>query len=256
MDGLTGKQANASSDGVESEQKQSTPAPIQQHLSPEAKAENQRKAEALRAKLLAKQASRQNTPSNKPNGRASTSSAAKAPETPTTKPASLAKEPAAFPSNKQQSKAENKMEDKVEQPEVNIPGLDELLKHAKAAADAQTAALAAQEQPPIPKEHAQKQTNGISNLQNKPKPNKDEKPTAAPAKSEQPKKPTRPSNLSDTYYADLPAWLEVTGYHDVEYRNSKLRTYKARVQLEKEQARIQEALEKLRQEEQEQAALR
>lgn len=59
------------------------------------------------------------------------------------------------------------------------------------------------------------------------------------------------SNLSDSQYADLPAWLEITGYHDVAHRESKLRAYHERCALELEAARIAEKLERLRQAERE-----
>lgn len=56
-----------------------------------------------------------------------------------------------------------------------------------------------------------------------------------------------PVNMSDPYYDDLNIWLEFTGYHDVQFRNSKLSTYKERRELEQEAARIAEKLEKLKQ---------
>jgi hypothetical protein len=62
-----------------------------------------------------------------------------------------------------------------------------------------------------------------------------------------------PNSLTDPYYADLSIWLDITGFHDVEYRTSKLRTFKERQALEAEAARINERLEKLR--ELEQAAI-
>lgn len=57
---------------------------------------------------------------------------------------------------------------------------------------------------------------------------------------------THPVNVSDPYYEDLAVWLEFTGYHDVQFRNSKLSTYKERRELEQEAARIAEKLEKLK----------
>jgi hypothetical protein len=56
-----------------------------------------------------------------------------------------------------------------------------------------------------------------------------------------------PVNTNDSYYDDLAIWLEFTGYHDVQFRNSKLRNYKERRELEQEAARIAERLEKLKQ---------
>jgi hypothetical protein len=53
--------------------------------------------------------------------------------------------------------------------------------------------------------------------------------------------------VPDPYYDDLPVWLEFTGYHDVQFRNSKLSTYKERRELEQEAARIAQKLEQLKQ---------
>ncbi|KAK5741663.1 hypothetical protein LTR17_003869 [Elasticomyces elasticus] len=96
------------------------------------------------------------------------------------------------------------------------------------------------------------------------------KPIAAPKPVETPKAPARslmrpsvqvqealvpaekfqhPKHLTDVYYADLAAWLEFTGYHNVEYRNSKLQKHKERKALEAEAAKIQEQLDRLRREE-------
>jgi hypothetical protein len=58
---------------------------------------------------------------------------------------------------------------------------------------------------------------------------------------------THPVNMSDPYYDDLSIWLEFTGYHDFQFRNSKLSTYKQRRELEQEAARIAQKLEALRQ---------
>ena len=54
-------------------------------------------------------------------------------------------------------------------------------------------------------------------------------------------------NMSDPYYDDLSVWLEFTGYHDVQFRNAKLSTYKQRLELEQEAARIAQKLEALKQ---------
>ncbi|CAK4032416.1 Zinc finger CCCH domain-containing 45 [Lecanosticta acicola] len=255
VDGLTFEldtQATVAPTSVGQEQKQQTPIPIQQHLTAEARAENQRRAEILRAKLLA---SRQSTPSSKANGPAGTP-AARSKETPSESvPPGQQEAPAQ--TVKQQPQAGNMMVNNVEPPS-GMSGVEALLNAGKAAADAQTAALAAQKTP-HPKEPAQNNINGTSNIQNKHSKEGD-KSVKAHSVPETPKNPTqnptRPTNLSNTYYADLPAWLEITGYHDVEYRTSKLRTYRARIELEKEQVRIQEQLEKLRQEEQAQLSLR
>ncbi|KAK1084825.1 hypothetical protein LTR33_002453 [Friedmanniomyces endolithicus] len=63
--------------------------------------------------------------------------------------------------------------------------------------------------------------------------------------------------LSDVYYTDLAAWLEYTGFHDVEYRAATLHKHKARRALEAEAAKIQQQLDRLkREEEAEMQALR
>ncbi|KAK0300053.1 hypothetical protein LTR54_009100 [Friedmanniomyces endolithicus] len=63
--------------------------------------------------------------------------------------------------------------------------------------------------------------------------------------------------LTDVYYTDLAVWLEYTGYHDVEYRSAKLQKHKARKALEAEAAKIQQQLDRLkREEETEMQALR
>ena len=61
----------------------------------------------------------------------------------------------------------------------------------------------------------------------------------------QPEQPEPPTDLTDAYYADLPLWLEVTGYHDIEFRNSQLSNIKERKRLEQDAARIAERLAKL-----------
>ena len=64
----------------------------------------------------------------------------------------------------------------------------------------------------------------------------------------QPEQPDPPTDLTDAYYTDLPLWLEVTGYHDIEHRNSQLSNIKERKRLEQDAARIAERLAKLNQE--------
>lgn len=44
---------------------------------------------------------------------------------------------------------------------------------------------------------------------------------------------------------DVNLWLEITGYHDVEFRNGKLASYKERQQLEREAAKIDARIQKL-----------
>ena len=64
----------------------------------------------------------------------------------------------------------------------------------------------------------------------------------------QPEQPDPPTDLTDAYYTDLPLWLEVTGYHDIKFRNSQLSNIKERKRLEQDAARIAERLAKLSQE--------
>jgi hypothetical protein len=78
-----------------------------------------------------------------------------------------------------------------------------------------------------------------------PSPEKPEKP-ADPKPSNNVSNP-HPVNMSDPYYDDLSIWLEFTGYHDVQFRSSKLSTYKERRELEQEAARIAQKLEALKQ---------
>lgn len=181
---------------------------------------------------------------------------------PLSKPATLPKQPPAVqPTNDNSQPKLEKTDSKMAKNNTeswsgtqSIPGLDALLKQGKAAADAQTAALAVQKTPSA-SEPAQNNANGSSNTQGK-QVKQDKPASAASTMAEQTSHPTRPSNITDAYYADLPAWLEMTGYHDAEYRNSTLRTYKARIELEKQQALIQEELERLRKQEQENLSLR
>ena len=56
-----------------------------------------------------------------------------------------------------------------------------------------------------------------------------------------------PTDLTHAYYTDLPLWLEITGYHDIDYRNSQLANIKERKRLEQDAARIAERLAKLNQ---------
>lgn len=154
--------------------------------------------------------------------------------------------------------------------------LDALLDKGKALADAKSAAMAADAavvSSPAPIYRTAPLTNGHGNTNGNTKNTSNQHSStvkkevamntrkAVPQEQEpeqptpirvRPTEPSRPqTNLSDAYYADLPAWLEMTGYHDVEFRDSKLSAYKERKSLEEEAARIAERLEKLRQLEQE-----
>ena len=59
-------------------------------------------------------------------------------------------------------------------------------------------------------------------------------------------RPARPNpliKLNDAYYADLKLWLEITGYHDIQYRKNKIECY----ELEQQAAHIANRLQKLQQ---------
>ncbi|KAF7193353.1 YTH domain-containing protein 1 [Pseudocercospora fuligena] len=215
-------------------------------LAEERKAENQRQAELLRAKLIAR---RQNTPAKQTNtSRQNTPSKTIAP-----------------PAKQQQGSSVNMSSDPPEPPathskkEVEQPtavsSLEALLAEGKAYADAKTAALAAKPDPAdvntTNTKESEQQVNGINANVNGVTAQESIKAEQPPTpETSRPTQQRRPTNLSDSYYVDLPAWLELTGYHDVDFRNNKLRTYKERRTLEEEAARIAERLEKLRQIEQ------
>ena len=204
------------------------------------KAENQRKAELLRAKLIAQ---RQNTPRQHTPMKA------------TSRPDTPSKPPVVLQQGTANAKQDGERVDNA--PSSDALGLDALLAEGQAAAAAKNVRPQA---PPAIKEspaQAAVETHPVE----------DSKPVALPADIKQtPQQPLpdndkpltantdhsnkHPAELTDPYYDDLPAWLEMTGYHDVEYRNSKLQTYKERRALEQEAARIAERLEKLREEEQ------
>ncbi|KAK3724736.1 hypothetical protein LTR37_000784 [Vermiconidia calcicola] len=212
------------------------------------KAENQRKAERLRAKLMAQ---RQNTPSKTQSPRANTPVT-----TMSSAPAPEVKEPAKNEENEQQ---EQKQQD---EPSSDFLGLESLLAEGMAAAAAEAqikeqqnaaaaAAAAGFEQkaptPPTTEQLPQQQQEQDAEVPTQPQQQAQE-PVQQTDQSSQ--RTNGPAMLTDAYYADLSIWLEITGYHDVEYRNSKLHTFKERKALEAEAARIQEQLEKLRQNEQ------
>lgn len=170
------------------------------------------------------------------------------------------------------------------EPAGDMFDMESLLSQGKALADAKSAAMAADAATavasPAHTDRTASLTNGHGNTNANAKKNSNQhkntikkeaamnvmnmnKSTPADREQEQPTpirtRPAEPApqhpqtNLSDAYYVDLPAWLEMTGYHDVEFRNSKLSAYKERKSLEEEAARIAERLEKLRQLEQESA---
>lgn len=193
----------------------------------EQKVENQRKAEQLRAKLMAQ---RQNTPV-KQLSRANTPA----------KPSSAAPQP--------KNISESADDEKQKLPSSDVYNLETLLAEGKAAAEAE---MRQQNTAPIlsQTEQAELTTTTLQPSNNilpvKPPQAEIEKAEMTMPSPEQASKPT---SLVHPYYADLSIWLELTGYHDVEYRDSKLHTFKERKALEAEAARIQERLDKLRQDE-------
>ncbi|KAK4503013.1 hypothetical protein PRZ48_006440 [Zasmidium cellare] len=221
-----------------------TPQPISQ----EEKDKNQKRAEMLRAKLLAQ---RQNTPSKAASRAGTPAQVNPQPvEASTTAPAKPVQPTQQQPQTKNTVKEEVKKQSK---PSTDVGNLEALLDQGKAMADAKTAALAAQATAAT----ANAASNGTakSAVRENGHAEKPHSPTNTDAAREPAQHtdehPKRPSFLSDSYYADLPAWLEMTGFHDVEFRASKLSTYKERKALEEEAARIAERLEQLREVEQE-----
>lgn len=172
----------------------------------------------LRAKLLAQ---RQNTPS-KAASRSSTPAQVQSQPVPPQAPAVL-------PQPLQpQSQTNNTFKEEVKQkPEEsnNIGSLEALLDEGKALADAKTAAFAANVSTTTVTTANGPSKSKIDRKQNA---ETHHKPTNTNARQEPAcgteEHPKHPTNLSDSYYTDLPAWLEVTGFHDVEFRDSKLST--------------------------------
>ncbi|EMC98357.1 hypothetical protein BAUCODRAFT_23144 [Baudoinia panamericana UAMH 10762] len=201
------------------------------------KAENQKKAEMLRAQLLAK---RQNTPMKAASSRA---------ETPAAKGASTPHPPQMIQQQKPSTMAKHSLSDNL--------GLDQMIEEARVAAD-----VKAKDQPTINGMKDQNQSILLATPKSEVKPaNNIQQPPELETSIQQqpqaelitdkPKPESCPQQLKDPYFTDLAAWLEITGYHDVSYRTAKLRTYKQRKALEEEAARIAEKLEELRRQEQE-----
>lgn len=234
------------------------------------KAENQRKAELLRAQLLAK---RQNTPMKTASQHGTPAKAPMVPQqpapTPTpTQPSPVPARPTPAPEIKGdvfRFGSDGRVVGKKDRlPSQSSLNLDALIANAKQAAEAKA------------KEQSAGHTNGHAH-EPEPTPTSanNVKPTTAPQPIETPKAPVQrapvqvhqapviaekaqhPQHLTDVYYTDLAAWLEFTGYHDVEYRNAKLLKHKERKGLEAEAAKIQQQLNRLkREEEAEMLALR
>ncbi|KAI7151808.1 hypothetical protein KC343_g15576 [Hortaea werneckii] len=240
---------------------QPRPQPPQPMTTIEPKTENQRKAEFLRAKLIAQ---RQNTPK-----KAASVAAASRPET----PAKEQPPPPPPPQPPQTQNTPHSASSSGLKPPQNIQnmngssddalGVDALLAEGKAAAEraanktngfelvkqSQSAATAERSPNPSPAFCAPRPSQ--------PLPASRVNPDASPSKSQSIPSNPPTSNLADPYYADLAPWLELTGYHDSTYRSSKLANHHERRALEAEVARIHERLEKLKQDEQaEMAALR
>ena len=225
----------------------------------EKKAENQRRAEMLRAQLLAK---RQHTPAM-PTPKASMPSA----ETPVRQVTTPATKPAEAPM-RQTVSSERPTDAVTTNTNAQLDaaasndslGLDSLIAEGRAAAEAKS-----KEQATLHANGKDSHGNALSSSTSEPTPplartnfspqGQRTEPVAKANGLATEKK--RPFQLTDAYYADLPAWLEITGYHDVEYRASKLRTYKARRELEQEKARIEAEIARLnREEEEERIAIR
>lgn len=277
-----GANSRADSKAGQAQNKQIVDEEAQKKLAEEKKAENQRQADLLRAKLLARrqntpvkqhqQPPRQNTPSKTPAPAPAASALPAQQQSPNT---TMAAAPDKKPTAQQPM------------PPTSVQSLEALFAESKAHADAKIAALAAARQPqtkptptptpahtaPPAKETSAKESTpakDISAKESAPAPqHSKQQPNAVQdngittqnaAKQEQPTPlrheplelipAKRPTNLSDPYYADLPAWLEMTGFHDPEFRNKKLHTYKERRALEEEAARIAARLEKLKEAEQ------
>jgi len=205
------------------------------------KAENQRKADLLRAKLMAKMHNtpRQSTPTK----------TLPKPDTPSKQPPVVLQQDTAD-AHQGGARADNA-------PSSDALGLESLLAEGRAAAatkNMQSQGRPTVKLPPAPavtQTHPSGNTKPVAQLadteetQQRPLP---EKQPATAATTDNSNKP--PTKLNDPYYADLPAWLEVTGYHDVEYRNSKLRIRKEKRALEEQAAQIAKRLEQMHEEEQ------
>lgn len=213
------------------------------------KHEQQKQLEALRKKLLAKRG------------------ASARPDTPSKTPVSFDAPP---PQHRMEQQENSAAARPVNQHINDDFGIESLLAEGKAAAEAKVArdnqaaaaavALAATMNQSANTNHQPVAATGPANME------VDElKPESLQEKSTEPIKsvvsPTQkpadhkqnntfnphPVNMSDPYYDDLAVWLEFTGYHDVQFRNSKLSTYKQRRELEQQAAQIAQKLEELKQ---------
>lgn len=212
------------------------------------KQEQQKQLDALRKRLLAKR------------GRVSR------PDTPQKTPGNLNTQ---TPQHRMEQQENNAAANGADQQVNDDFGIESLLAEGKAAAEAKTArdnqAAAAAIAAPMDSnsfitiQHPSAATAPPSMEVEDVKPESTRQKPAEPTQSvvSSPQKPadykqsnasnTYPVNMSDPYYDDLSVWLEFTGYHDVQFRNSKLSTYKQRRELEQEAARIAQKLEALKQ---------
>ncbi|KAK3675870.1 hypothetical protein LTR78_004062 [Recurvomyces mirabilis] len=216
-----------------------TPQPkIEQGMSAEEKKlENQRTAQRLRAQLLAK---RQNTPLKPATHRAETPTRMQVQPAPQTAvKADTSPVPATKRSGREDTLAYAENLVVHGQPSQDDIDLDSMIADAKRTAEAKASEIKAKghvQHPSALAASTNKQVNAT------PMREVEQKAITTSEKS-------LPTQLNDAYYADLPAWLELTGYHDVEYRTSKLRTRRERKALEDEVARIQAKLDQLKEQE-------
>ncbi|GAB1736947.1 hypothetical protein NU219Hw_g315t1 [Hortaea werneckii] len=249
----------------EHEHTQSTPPPPQPEQPPpqtpqptttlDPKTENQRRAEVLRAKLIAQKltAQRQNTPK-----KAASVAAASRPETPAKQPSPPQTQgtPHQPPSGSLKPSQDTHNAHKMNGSSGDALGVDALLAEGKAAAEKAAnkpngSQLAKQSQPAVPATRSPNPPSAtVAPRPSHPLPTSRLNPDSPPSKSQSMPSNLPATNLADSYYADLPAWLEFTGYHDPSYRSSKLAKYHERRALEAEVARIHARLEKLKQDEQ------
>ncbi|SMY22311.1 unnamed protein product [Zymoseptoria tritici ST99CH_1A5] len=249
------EEEEATHPGASSTEQQKPPVPATPQNA-EVNAENQRRLEELRAKLLAQ---RQNTPL-RPN-----TPLVKPVETPSKAPTQILPPPkqSPFPQpTTPQPQPQHTTMSSVELSRPTIraeaaqptPDVDALLSEGRARADEQIANEAAAKAATIPPAA----TNGNAKPQKKDVKQETAKaaPKTVPDLIVRTREPARgQANLSDAYYADLPAWLEVTGYHDVDFRNKRLASYKERKALQEEATRISRRLEELRQMEEQEARM-
>ncbi|KAK4553120.1 hypothetical protein LTR86_009847 [Recurvomyces mirabilis] len=216
-----------------------TPQPkIEQGMSAEEKKlENQRTAQRLRAQLLAK---RHNTPLKLATPRVETPTRIQTQPIPQSAvKADTSTVPAMRRGGRENALAVTENLVVHAQPSHDDIDLDSMIADAKRTAEAKANEIK-------PNGHVQQQSAPatFTNTQGGATPTREVERKAITTSEK-----SLPTQLNDAYYADLPAWLELTGYHDVQYRTSKLRTRRERKALEDEVARIQAKLDQLREQE-------